>query len=451
MIQKNVLTILLLDYFQLLKNNNIEYCVIGNYDKLPEYTSNDVDFWVDDKDKAERILLSLAKRLNLRLYMQNKTANGTNNYFYYKHEDNSLEIIKIDLMIETAYKSIIPIVSNKLISQNRKVYKNFYVVNEELESIMHLFYPLVTFGVVKQKYRDKLQQIVKNKSFQTKIIKMIGIAYGNELIEYIEEGNWKKAEACANKIRRKFILSTLTKLNKKRIGIFIDFIKSVFKRVSSKNGLFISFTGIDGAGKTSIKKYFVENSKLFFTAGRIKEFYWRPFLLPRASKVLRSKGQKEIIDSAGRRVIKKSLTTTVKNYIKYFYYILDFIVGRIKYFLVTHTGGLVVFDRYHFDNIIYPERFGFSVNKSFMRLVDKWIVPQPDLLFYLTANTQTLYERKYEIDIDEINKQKAMYKCEIEKRDNIIVIETDGKFSDSTAAIVKECLEYMSERLVENG
>ncbi|CAA6819144.1 MAG: Unknown protein [uncultured Sulfurovum sp.] len=451
MIQKNILSHLLLGYFQLLERHSIAYCVIGNYEKLPEYTSNDVDFWVSDKEKAEKLLLSLAKELTIKLYMQNKTANGTNNYFYYKHEEGNCQIIKIDLMTETAYKSLVPLVSSTLIQNNRKKYKNFYVVNEEIEAIMHLFYPLVTFGIVKNKYREKLQKIIKNQTFKTEVIGLMGTAYGDELIDYIRVGEWEKIEKDFKKIRGKFIVRMLKNLNVKRLGIFMIFLKTIFTRIKNKNGLSISFTGIDGAGKTSIKKYFVENSSLFFTSGRVKEFYWRPFLLPRVSKMIGSQGQKEILDTSGRRVIEKSIKNSVKNYIKYFYYILDFVFGKLKYFVVTHTGGLVVFDRYHFDNIIYPERFGFKVNKVFMRFVDKWIIPQPDLLFYLTANTETLYERKYEIDIDEINKQKEIYKDEIEKRGKIITVQTDGDFKTSVSDILEQCLFYMSQRIKDNG
>ncbi len=442
----NILEKILTQYFNVLEDNNIKYCVIGNYEQLPQYTTNDVDFWVEDKEKAEKLLLSLAKELNIKLYMQNKTANGTNNYFYYKHDNRSIEIIKIDLMSETAYKSIIPIVKSEVIQSNRKKYKNFYVANELIEGIMHLFYPLVTFGIVKEKYRDKIFTFISNDKYKHEIINMLGINEGQNLISNIENSAWSDIEKDAKKIKNIFIFKTLKTFDLKRVKIVVSFISTIFNRVFTKNGLVISFTGIDGAGKTSIKDYFVENSEKFFTKDRTKEFYWRPFLLPRVATVIKSQGQKEVLDNSGRRVIKKTFITKIKNYLKYFYYILDFIFGKIKYFKTSHTGGFVVFDRYHFDNVIYPERFGFSANKNFMRFIDKWIIPQPDLLFYLTANSKTLYERKYEIDIEEIDKQKKIYDKEISIRGDIITVHTDGTFEDSKNEILLLSLEYMSKR-----
>ena len=155
---------LLLKFFSQLNNESIEYCVVGNYKGLPEYTENDVDIWVDDTDKAGEILLSLAKGIGLKLYILNKTANGTNNYFYVKTR-NGIEIIKIDLMCETAYKSILPLVTSNLIKSNREKYKGFFVANDLIESVMHLLYPLVTFGEVKEKYKEKLYTFSKSPEY----------------------------------------------------------------------------------------------------------------------------------------------------------------------------------------------------------------------------------------------------------------------------------------------
>ena len=160
--------------FESFKNNNISYCILGNYDMLPKYTENDVDIWVEDISKAEKILKEISKTLPVKKYLYNKTANGSNNYFYYFDEHKKIKLIKIDFMHETAYKSIFPIVKKEMIKSNRKKYKNFLVANELIEGIMHLFYPLVTFGIIKKKYREKLSSLIDDSNFQNHILKIIG-------------------------------------------------------------------------------------------------------------------------------------------------------------------------------------------------------------------------------------------------------------------------------------
>ncbi len=81
-----------------------------------------------------------------------------------------------------------------------------------------------------------------------------------------------------------------------------------------------------------------------------------------------------------------------------------------------------------------------------MRLFDKYIIPQPDLLFYFTADSKVLYERKHEIGLDEISKQKILYTSEIERSNAIVKIETDGPIEDSVQEVLLECFQYMGKR-----
>jgi thymidylate kinase len=442
---KNPLKLLLELYFLELEKNKIQYCVIGNYEELPEYTENDVDFWVDDIQSSEKILFLLAKEVGLKLYMVNKTAIGSNNYFYCVIND-VLTIVKIDLMTETAYKSIFTIVTSKQIRDSRDKFKNFYVANFEIEGVMHLLYPLVHQGKCKEKYKAKLEKLIQNDLFCKKLEGSIGKQLAAEIKGYIKVGNWDKVDGLSTKVKREVIKRTFGSFSLGKLLKYVKYTHSLLSKLFTKNGVVIGFTGIDGAGKTSIKEYLFDNSDKYFTKNRKAQFYWRPFWLPRVATLLGSRGQKEVYDDAGKRKVKKDQTFFIKSYIKYFLYIVDFVIGQVKYFKVIHTGGFVVFDRYHFDNIIYPERFGFTVNKKIMRFIDKYFIPQPDVLFYFSANTETLYERKHEIDIDEINNQKMLYAEEMAYNKSVVLISTDGTFDSSVNDVLERCLECMSTR-----
>ena len=442
---KTILNMLLELFFRELERLKIRYCVIGNYEKLPEYTSNDVDFWVDDVSLSLNALMKSAKEVGVNIYMQNITANGSNNYFYTVIE-GKIEIIKIDLMSETAYKSFMPIVSSDLINKNRIKFKTFFVANELIEGIMHLLYPLITFGTVKEKYRDKIFNLSSSIEFKNILVNILGDELGENTFSEIQKHNWKIIERSAIKIKKYLLLKMLMELNFKRLIIIFKYFYSIFKRSFNKNGIVISFTGIDGAGKSSIKDYLIDNSDKYFAKARNKEFYWRPFLLPRIANVVGSKGQKEMFDISGKRIVNSNFLDNFKGMIKYFYYAADFIFGQVKYFKEAHTGGLIVFDRYHFDNIIYPERFGFKLNKRLMRFFDKYIIPQPDILFYFTADSDVLYERKHEIDLGEINAQKSIYSEEMNIRKDIITISTDDSFDNSINAVLSECFQFMNKR-----
>lgn len=442
----NVLSCLLKQFFGALSEHEIDYCVIGNYHGLPDYTSNDVDVWVNDVPQAESILLALAKDCGLVLYMRNKTANGSNNYFYRETTQNDFEIVKIDLMHEVAYRSIIPIIESDLIRANRKLYNSFFVANDELEAVLHLIYPLVTFGIVKEKYREKLKMYAQNTRFVSCVRDVLSLKLAEKILRAVNSSDWGAVERTSNAVRARLMLRALLSFGGARAKIVWDFLNSLARRSIQKNGIVVAFTGIDGAGKTTIKDALVQHSNKFFPKQNCVQYYWRPFLLPRISAFFGGRGQVEEYSQRGVRVVNSSAIGKLKGLLKYFYYVLDFNIGQAKYFRVSHTGGLVVFDRYHFDNIVYPERFGFVVNKNMMRFVDRYFIPQPDMLFYFTASTDSLYNRKMELAKEEIESQKSAYESEIQGNGNVYVICTDGAMDDSLNAVLLACFRKMSER-----
>lgn len=446
-IRANPLGCLLTQLFYTLAKQKIDYCVIGNYHDLPYSTSNDVDIWVSDVRLSERALLSLSRGCGLALYMRNVTANGSNNYFYHE-TDNGVDLVKIDLMREVAYRSIFPIIESGAIMKNRQIYRSFFVASEELEAVLHLVYPLVTFGGVKDKYRSKLVNQVQNSRFVSCLQSVLGMELADAMLLAIGSEDWSLVERMAGDIRRRLISRTLLSFNIARTKVFVDFLRSIANRMLKRNGIMIAFTGIDGAGKSTIKNELVQISDRFFPKNRCSQYYWRPFILPRISAILGGKGQKEEYHDNGVRVVHGGFVGGVKGFIKYCYYVADFIIGQAKYFRVLHTGGVVVFDRYHFDNIVYPGRFGFVANRTLMRLVDRYLIPQPDVLFYFTANTNTLYDRKKEISKDEIESQKSMYENEIRLNGRICQIHTDGTMEESFDLVLVTCLRRMSARYV---
>lgn len=432
------------DYIEFLVNEHIEYCVVGNYHSLPSYTENDIDIWVGDTSKAQLLLDKCARKHMLSLYLRNDTANGSNNYFY-NETDNSLSIIKIDLMHECAFKSILPIMERDVFLENRSVYKQFNVLNQLHETYLHLMYPLIEFGIVKEKYKDKILQYRDNRQFQELIKENLDEQLVKLLITHLNNEDWQSIVKLKNKIRINLTKRMFLNLSGRRVSIFLNLSRSIFNRLFIyKNGVVVCLTGLDGAGKSTIVGRLLDESNHYFIKNKSSKFYWRPFLLPKISDIV-GKDSGEKILASGRRSLKMSSNYKIVYLVKYLYYILDFIFGYFKYAKNSKTGGMILFDRYHFDNIIYPERFGFYASKKLMRIFDK-IIPQPDVKIYLTASDITLYERKREIDLDIINEQKKMYSDEISKAKNFQEISTDQTVDIAYREVLLSILREMESR-----
>ena len=65
-------------FFNSLEENNVKYCVIGNYHCLPDYTEHDIDIWVENITRFKNIFKYVLGKTKYEVLQYNKTANGFN-------------------------------------------------------------------------------------------------------------------------------------------------------------------------------------------------------------------------------------------------------------------------------------------------------------------------------------------------------------------------------------
>ncbi len=442
---------LLTPFFKVLNSKSIPYCVCGNHESLPEYTSHDVDIWTENLKLTERLLYEVAAVNGFIHYLRNKTANGSNNFFF-KSAEQSFEIIRIDLMDECAWKSIIPIVTAERIGASRTQFKDFFVSDPALQTAMHLLYPLLTKGKIREKYKEAIYFFRDDMVFRRVIREAVGDDTAAELIEKISNRDWEAIERDAHIYRRGSIYRVAVNMNIRRLWRLIRFFSTNLCRLAKPSGLFISLIGLDGCGKTTILKSLDGFFEKAFLPGKIRRFYWRPFYLPRIKALFsptRSNEPNQAIGNNAPQIVKQIPLHMTFYFIKFLYYLTDFIVGRVKYQSAWSRGGIVCFDRYYYDHLLYPQRFGFIMPQIFMKMCLR-LVPKPDIVFYLDAPPKVLIHRKQELSMEEIRRQRGKYETLILELPNAIKIDTTTSLQETLDTITKSCLATMSERVRAN-
>jgi thymidylate kinase len=442
------LSSLLIPLFEEVEKKSIDYCVCGNYHELPDSTSHDIDIWAKDIHVFQKTLLNVSQKSGFTLYLCNKTVTGFNNFFY-KAVENGLFFMQVDVLSECAWLPFIPIVRTKRIEEERLKYKNFWVAGPIVESTMHLLYPLVHFGKVKEKYREKIYLLKETTRFKVLLAEALGSKTADEIIAFIGAKDWQGLEREVKHLRVRLLINSLIKDNIKNFRAFFNFVTTNISRLFYPSGLFVVLMGPDGSGKTTIINDLSTKLNNCFTSGKIKKFYWRPFFLPRLSALVpfkKEKGNSENPVDAGLRTVSRHPVDRVKYLLKFLYYLLDFIIGRIRYQSNWSRGGLVLFDRYYYDHMVYPERFGFHVPKWVMKSMMA-LIPEPELKIYLHASPETLMGRKQELPIEEIMRQDKEYKRIISSLDGGCLISTDRSLDETEKEIMKTCMSSMAKRL----
>lgn len=440
--------------FNNITQNGLPYCICGNYQQLPYATDNDIDIWTSAGEEIFRYIIDIFKKQNIKIYLRNTNATGCNIYSW-TYTDIGIYIIHIDILSECRWYAILPLVKSKVIESNRELHNNFYVANRTVDAVMHLMYPLAHFGKVTPKYYDDLLKAAETDAFWEIVEDRWGPMFVKKIEPLVKGGSWSQLEKEFAQHKIKLAVFALAKVRTIEIKSFFVFILTNIKRLYKPSGLFIAFIGPDGCGKTTIQNNLTPFFEKGFTKGKIKKFYWRPFLLPRIKAFLHG-GRKinfenpEAEEPTARLDLRKvGLGKSIAHCLKLFYYWFDYIFGRLKYQGAWSRGGVVCFDRYWDDLVVFPERFGINVPQWLVRLLGVF-VPKPDIVFYLHAEAEVLVSRKPELPFEEMKYQIEQYKALCHAYNNFVLIDGDQSEGDVLDDVISTCLEKMSKRYPEN-
>jgi glycosyltransferase involved in cell wall biosynthesis/energy-coupling factor transporter ATP-binding protein EcfA2 len=207
---------------------------------------------------------------------------------------------------------------------------------------------------------------------------------------------------------------------------------------TKKPGLFVVLLGPDGSGKSTL----ADRLKTLAGPGyaSVLHFHWRPNLLPKLSGGQAAPGRAA---PAGTPPPTESKYGYAVSLARYLYYLIDFILG---YWMVVYPRqrhqGLVIGERWHFDIVVHPERYGFKLPRWLIRCGDR-LVPRPDLTVLLEANPLAIHKRKPELTAERITNQLAQMRAILPAYPNGLRLSTEGNVEES-CQILAQALDRVS-------
>ncbi len=336
-----------------LNRENIIYCVLRNYENLPETTGHDVDIWVkpEDGEKFRKVLLDNALNAGWEHigYIPWPNRHGEGSY-HFANFNGDLQILLIDCAIEMHCRGLIYL-EDKLIIDSRKLYKNlFYVSSPGVEASSILFPWLIRTGKIRDKDRIRLNGCIKDaESFFTVLNRSVGSNLAECLYSAIESGDWEKLSKKRNAVWFSLFKNSLIRnkiIQLKELFLYIyDRIKTHF---FVNQGIFMAILGPDGAGKTTIANKVLESKikNLFFSP---KYMYFRFAFMPGLSKIKSFFTGKN--NESGRGIILDNFKqfSPLRAVMYPLYYSIDYLLGYFFVYRKMAYRSLVVFDRYFYD------------------------------------------------------------------------------------------------------
>jgi thymidylate kinase len=201
----------------------------------------------------------------------------------------------------------------------------------------------------------------------------------------------------------------------------------------------ITFSGVDGAGKTTILREFTELLQNTYNQ-EVVELRHRPSVLPILSAIKHGKkeAEKKTMEVLPRTGGNKS---KLSSYIRFFYYLTDYVFGQwVIYFKYTRKGKTIIYDRYYFDFINDARRTNINLDSTFVKFFYKFVF-KPEINIFLYAPPEVILSRKQEMDEKSIVELTGKYRTLFDKfgknnADQYVSIENIDK--EETMKIIED-------------
>ncbi len=186
-----------------------------------------------------------------------------------------------------------------------------------------------------------------------------------------------------------------------------NYFKETCTKFWTQRGRIITFSGVDGAGKSTILEETKQMLEQKFRK-KVVVLRHRPSMLPILSSVKYGKSGAE--KRAAEKLPRQgNNTSSISSTIRFMYYYLDYVFGQwFIYFKYILFNYIVLYDRYYFDFIVDGKRSNIQLDSKITKLLYRF-VHKPKLNFFLYAPAQIILARKKELSANDIESLTSNY------------------------------------------
>lgn len=430
-------------FFKELKRQDIKYCILRNADEVECGDAHDIDMTVDKSSlkKAENILMSIAKEKDWKLHIKTGSAKDRFNikcYHFFTvteaQKKKDIHIVHFDIYPTFTWKGYI-LLNNDALIQGIDESTVYHRADPAIEAVTKLFIRLLHNGYIKTKYKDYIKSIFDTSGEKVKTILKCFLSeeQSEEILDIVKKEKWRILEESRNKI----IADIKRNAKSNRFGQKLYLMKKSF----NKAGIMVAFEGTDGSGKSTIINALPAVLGNSFPETMQDYYHWRPGFL---KKEKRDKNRQSIVVTEPHA---KKPYGRIKSFLKFTYFNLDYILGYwFKLRWQISKGHLVIFDRYYYDYYLDKRRYRLTISDTVLDLF-KFFIPKPDVTFLLVGNPQTLYERKKEISVNEIQIQIDILLKNKNKFNHPSIVDVNNSIDDVVYDVSKRILEVSTSKI----
>lgn len=437
------------------RDEKIEYFILRNDEGLPENNiSKDVDLVVNPKQfhNAKQIVLNVYKKYCCDYYYE--TSFDT---LHCTHGINTKENYGIHIDILMGYRA-----KGYELFSFEEMYEHTYWKESlcVLEEAYKGFLTFITkiFGYRKPHLKDKYQKEIYDgcnkdeKLFKECLKELLGEKKAKDIFEKIQRKQFDDILTDAVKINRIIKRRRKIKAPLKSFKGVVSYWFGKIKRILilyRKYKKVIAVIATDGAGKTTLIEEIQKNINYFFVNDQIDRrchiIHFRPTVLPNLGEL----GEKTGImkqDTNWNQPHRNKPAGQISSFFRMAYYTLDYLIGwQTVVRNDVRFDRFTIFDRYGFDFLVDPQRSRIKLPLIIRKLFVS-LMPKPNMVFVMLADAETIYQRKQELNQEEIERQNGEYK-KLLKKSGFYLIDASKNLGDSGMEATKLIFEQFLKKV----
>ncbi len=429
-----------LQLFEKLNSHNVCYCVLRNYEHLPQHTgSSDLDIWVklSDYPLFVEILKEVCRECPAYLvsYKEDKLCPQFTLCAYQSG-------LQIDMHIGLANHKGVAYFDESIIINNILDYNGISVLSPEADGLMCFLKETLNNKRCKREYCEKAHIAVAemNNVDVDAYLKAFSHTTRRKIIDVL-----RNAEFDEETVRR---LGIEASKDLQTVGSRLKYVSTQMKKLTRffhPLGYTIAFLGTDGAGKSTIINAITPILRQAFHKGVHYE-HMRPNYFPSLA-VLTKKKRKDASAEICTNPHGTKPSGFMGSILRVSYYWLDYTIGYFRkiYYDKSVKNHIWIFDRYFYDYVNDPQRACINLPRWILKGYGLF-VPKPDLTICLGAEPQTIHIRKPELPIDEVKRQVETLKLFADRNRKSVWVDTGCSVEESVNRTMQALLNMMSKR-----
>lgn len=207
-----------------------------------------------------------------------------------------------------------------------------------------------------------------------------------------------------------------------RIRNIFNYILDTLKGMMTNRGFIITFSGVDGAGKSTVIEEVVRLVDKKYRRP-VKVLRHRPSVLPILSSYLYGKAAAEQ-RSVAKLPRSGNNSSSISSLARFSYYYLDYQLGQwYVFFRYLLRGQVVVYDRYYYDFIVDAKRSNIQLPR-WLSAAGFRLILKPAINIFLYAAPEVILGRKKELTATTITKLTQGYRSLFDQYQKRYLTET---------------------------